>query len=73
MTHLARKSKLQSVVRSSLYPCPGNWVEVWWGVVYYDRDAQVFSAGIKCCHCIYYITSHLYDKLEELNPLGAIN
>ena len=28
MTHVAGKSKLRTVVRSSMQPCPGNWVAI---------------------------------------------
>ena len=51
MTHVACKSKLRSVGRSSLYPCPRNWVALGRAVVYYDRAALEFSARIKCRHC----------------------
>ena len=51
MIHVAYKSKLLSVVRSSLHPWPGNWVAIRRTAVYYARAARVF-AGIKCRHCI---------------------
>ena len=35
MTHVACESKLRSVARSSLQPCPGNWVAIERAVVYY--------------------------------------
>ena len=43
--------KLRSVVRSSIHPCPGNWVAVGRAVEYISRAALAFSAGIKCQHC----------------------
>ena len=51
MTHVAYGSELRSVVRSSMHPCPGNWVAIWCAVVYYARAARLFTAGIKCQHC----------------------
>ena len=51
MTHVAGESELRSVVRSSMLPCPGNWVAIRPAVVYHARAAQAFSAGIKCQHC----------------------
>ena len=44
MTHVACEPTLCSVVRSSMHPCPGNWVAIWGAVVFYARAAQVFSA-----------------------------
>ena len=49
MTHVAYK--LRSVVRSSMHPCPGNWVVIGRAVVYNARAAHVFSAGIEWRHC----------------------
>ena len=48
-THLAYKSKLLSVVRSSMYLGPGNYATIDWALVVYY--AHTFSAGIKCQHC----------------------
>ena len=48
MTNVACETKLRLVVRSSLHPCPENWVAIGLAVVYY---AHLFSAGIKCRHC----------------------
>ena len=53
MTHVACKSKLSSVVRSSMHPCPGNWVAIGSTDVYYARAAHAFSAVIKCRYCRY--------------------
>ena len=47
-TYVACKSKLRSVVRSSMHPCLGNWVAIGRAVVYYARAAhtlQEFNAG----------------------------
>ena len=57
MTHEACKSKLRSVVRSSMHPYPGNRVAIGRAVVYYAWAARQLSAGIKCRHCItsYYL------------------
>ena len=52
MTHEACKSKLRSVVRSSMHPYPGNWVAIGRAVVYYALATRAFSAGIRCWHCI---------------------
>ena len=51
MTHVACRSKLRSVVRSSMHLCPGTWMAIERAVVYYARAAHAFSAGIKCRHC----------------------
>ena len=51
MTHEACKSKLRSVVRSSMHPYPGNRVAMGRAVMYYAWAARQFSAGIKCRHC----------------------
>ena len=52
MTHVACESKLDSVVRSPMHPCPGKWVAIGRVVVYYARVAHAFSAGIKYRHCM---------------------
>ena len=51
MTHVACRSKLRPIVRSSVHPRPGNRVAIRSTVVYYSRAAHAFSAGIKCRHC----------------------
>ena len=43
MTYVACKPKLRSVVKSSKYPSPGNWVEIGCAIVYYTRAAYAFS------------------------------
>ena len=53
MTLVACESKLLSVVRSSMYPCPGNWVAIGRAILYYARAAHAFSVGIKCLHYMY--------------------
>ena len=50
-TQVACESKLRSVVRSSMHPCPENLVAIGRAVVNYAQDAHAFSAGIKCRHC----------------------
>ena len=52
MTHVACESKLHSVLRSSMYPCPLSRVAIGRVFMYYARAARAFSAGIKCRHCI---------------------
>ena len=52
-SHVACKSKLLSVVSSSMHPCPGNRVATRRAVVYYVRTAHAFSAEIECQHCTY--------------------
>ena len=52
MTKVACGLKKGLVLRSSMHPCPGNWVAVGPTVVYYVRAVHQFSAGIKCRHCI---------------------
>ena len=51
MAHVTCKSKLRSVLKSSMHPCPESWVAIGRVVVYYARVARAFSAGIKCRHC----------------------
>ena len=51
MDHQACELKSRSVVRSSIYPCPGNWVAIKHADVYYARAAHTSSEGIKCQHC----------------------
>ena len=52
MTRLACEFKPRSLVRSSMHPCPWNWVATWIVVVYYARAAHTLRAGIKCRHFI---------------------
>ena len=52
MTHVPCETKLRSVARSVMHTCPGNWVAYECDVIYYARAAHVFSAVIKCQHCI---------------------
>ena len=66
MNLVACESKLHSVVRSSVHPCPGNWVAIRRTVLYFARAAHAFSTQIKCWHCIchknkakLFSTSHL--------------
>ena len=54
MTHVAFESKLRSVVRSSMYTCPGNWLTIEHGVVYYAWAVHAFCVKIECRHCIEY-------------------
>ena len=66
MDNVSKISQAQSSLRTKttfscdvvMYPCPGNWAEIGREVVYYARADQVFSAGIKCWHCI---TSQIID------------
>ena len=63
MPHVACKSKLRSFVRSSVHPCPGNWVAIERLVVHYTRSDHPFGAGIKCRHCI--CTSNLGEQFQS--------
>ena len=65
MTHVACESKLCSVTRSSLHPCPGNLVAIGRAVVYYAWTAQAFSAGIKCRHCMSKIVVLCYYRKQQ--------
>ena len=51
MTHVTWRTKLRSVVRSSMLLYPRNLVIIGRAVVYYARSAHAFSAGIKYQHC----------------------
>ena len=50
MTNKACESKILSIMRSSMYPCPGNWIAIGRAVVYCARAAQAFRVAIKCRH-----------------------
>ena len=52
MSHIVYKPQLRSVSRSSMHPCPGNWVAIKHAVVYHARASHAFSAGFKCRLCI---------------------
>ena len=47
MTHVACGSKLRSVVRSFMHPCPGDLVAIGCADVYYAQTVHAFSAGVK--------------------------
>ena len=53
-----------------MHPCPGNWVVNGRAVVYYDRAAQAFSAGIKCRHCNTYMHYQMNVRFKS-GPLPA--
>ena len=53
MTHVACKSKLRSVERSSMHQRPGNLVAIGLAVVYNAQAVHAFSAEIKCLQCIH--------------------
>ena len=61
MTRITFESKLGSVVRSSMYPCPRNGVAIGHAVVYYAWAAHAFSAGIKYWHYVALNTTY-YDN-----------
>ena len=79
MTHEACKSKLRSVVRSSIHPYPGNWVAIGRAVVYYASAASEFSAGIKRRHCRclarFRVFQGGYEEMwiQQYTLLGTIN
>ena len=50
MTRVACESKLYTVLRLYMHPCPGNHVTIGCVVVYYAWDAHAFSADA-CPHC----------------------
>ena len=52
MSHVVYEPQLRSVFRSSMHPCPGNWVAIKHAVVYHARASHAFSAGFKCRLCI---------------------
>ena len=58
MTHIACESKIRSVVRSSMHPCPGNRMAIVRAVVYHVLAAKSFSTRMKCrhCSCLYCMT-----------------
>ena len=77
-THIACKSKLCSVVRSSIHPpCQGTWVAIGHSVVYFARAAHANFAGIKCQHCMYYPLGLLSFDLKHpgysADYLGSVN
>ena len=76
MTHVACESKLRSVARSSMHPCPVNWVTIGRAVVYYAGAAQAFSVEIKRWHCT--SLRHIvkvkpqYDISHDINMIYCI-
>ena len=66
MAHVACRSKLCLVVRSSMPPCLKNWVAIRRAVVYYARAAHAFSAGIECRHCASGEHSHRDPLLRRI-------
>ena len=74
MTHVTWKSKLCSVVRSSLYPFPGKLVAIGRVVLYYVQAAHAFSAGIESQPCTLgeaYLMHGSLLKVEYLKTLLA--
>ena len=69
MTHVACESKLRLDLRSSLNPCPENWVAIGRAVVYYARAVHALSAGIKRRHCRFEhrVQSFLYSSWGNEN------
>ena len=51
MAKVACESKLNSVVRLFMHPCPGSSVAIRLAVVYCARAANAFGAGIRCRYC----------------------
>ena len=64
MTHVAWKSKIRSVLKSSMHLGPGSWVTVGSAVVYYAWADNTFSAGIKCRHCTCRVHSVYYREMR---------
>ena len=67
MTHVACESKLRLVLRSSLHPWPESFVESERTVLYYARDTQASSAGIKFRHWRSLRTHLNISKKKQLN------
>ena len=51
VTEVACESQLRSVVESSMYQRPGNYVATRLAVVYHAQAAHAFIAGIEYQHC----------------------
>ena len=51
MTHIGFETKLRSVVKSHMHPCPGICVATGRAVVNHAWAARSLSAGIECRHC----------------------
>ena len=39
-----------------MHACSGNWEAIGRSVVYYAQASRAFSTGIKCRHCIYFLS-----------------
>ena len=62
---VACESKLRSVVRSSMHPYSGICVATGLAVVYYDRAAHAFSAGIEYRHCMRHFSQRVYRACHD--------
>ena len=71
MAHTAYESKLRSVVRTSMRPCPGNWVVIW-SIMYHARAAHAFSAELKCRHCMIGGRQQLYKYIHSVSVLVPV-
>ena len=71
MTHVACKSKVLSVVRSCMHPCPGIWVAIEQVVIYFARAACAFSAGITYLYCDLLVPDKLTLMLQ-VDSLGNV-
>ena len=69
------KPKVRSVVRSSMHPCPGDWVAIGCTVVYYTGDLYEFPryAFFKrmVFHVeLYYLCQYQLMYVSPLKPLS---
>ena len=71
MTHVDCTSKVRLVIRSFLHPYPKTWVAIGHAIMYYARSAHIFSARIKCRHCIsLYAIFARFGAVNKLYTLG---
>ena len=84
MTHVDSESKLCSVVRSSMHPCPRNRVATGSVVVYHAQVARAFSAGTRFRHCIVWAVhiitlqflkykkhNNILEKMSSMRPYAC--
>ena len=56
MTNVSCESMVYSVMRSSVYACPRNWVVIGRPVVYLAQTANALCAGVKRMHYSHFKT-----------------
>ena len=66
MTHVAWESKIRSVVRPPMHPCPEDCMAITHAVKYFSLAAHAFSVGIE--YTVY--TWGQFDVRSDIRPNG---